>query len=160
MSTTDMKETNFVDNLQEIDVDWFCRTQQWIKKQDFVAYGKKKYFIPHLLFIHPVYFLEFDVNKILFQFKSNKISEDWQMEQAFVESFDQEDGEDQDEAEDQDVLESFDQEDGQDQDEAEDHNDEEIVILHEKPGSDLMQEPSESDIEFLYEIRTVTVITL
>ena len=52
MSTTDMKETNFVDNLQEIDVveeDWFCRTQQWIKKQDFVAYGKKKYFIPHLL---------------------------------------------------------------------------------------------------------------
>ena len=87
-----------------------------------------------------MYFLEFDVNKILFQFKSNKISEDWQMEQAFVESFDQEDGEDQDEAE--------------------DHNDEEIVILHEKPGSDLMQEPSESDIEFLYEIRTVTVITL
>ena len=72
------------------------------------------------------------------------------MEQAFVESFDQEDGEDQDEAEDQDVLESFDQEDGEDQDEAEDHNDEEIVVLHEKPGSDLMQEPSESDIEFLY----------
>jgi hypothetical protein len=93
-----------------------------------------------------VYFLEFDVNKILFQFKSNKISEDWQMEQAFVESFDQEDGEDQDE--------------DADQDEAEDYNDEEIVILHEKPGSDLMQEPSESDIEFLYEIRTVTVITL
>ena len=52
MSTTDMKETNFVDNLQEIDVDWFSRTQQWIKKQDFVAYGKKKYFIPHLLFVN------------------------------------------------------------------------------------------------------------
>ncbi|XP_023330873.1 putative uncharacterized protein DDB_G0270496 [Eurytemora carolleeae] len=147
MSTTDMKETNFVDNLQEIDVDWFSRTQQWIKKQDFDVY-------------------EFDVNKILFQFKSNKISQDWQMEHDFITSFDQEDGEDLDEAEDQDVSESFDQEDGEDQDEdadqdeAEDYNDEEIVILHEKPGSDLMQEPSESDIEFLYEIRSITVITL
>lgn len=155
MSTTDIKETG--DNPQKIDVveeDWFCRTQQWIKKQDFVAYGKKKYFIPHLLFvnllrnffIHPVYFLEFDVNKILFQVKSNKISQDWKMELAFLESVDQEAGEDQDEADD---LDEFD-----------DLDEEVIEVPHEKPGSDLMQEPSESDIEFLYELRTVITITL
>ena len=68
------------------------------------------------------------------------------MELAFLESLDREDGEDQDEAD--------------DLDEGDDLDEEVIEVPHEKPGSDLMQEPSESDIEFLYEVSTVITITL
>ena len=122
--------------------------------------------VKEFCFYSPCVFLEFDTSKIIFQAKRNKIRADWQMELSYLDQ----DGDDQADADEQDddYL-DYDQDDGDAQDDdvegrddVEDQaDDDEQVDDLDAVDADLADVDEQDDeVEFLYSVQNVIVITL